>query len=57
MLLRYGLLGVACSILFWIAIASLVAQLLVAIWPVVLVVLVLVATFVVWRKRQKRLRR
>lgn len=57
MLMRYGLVGLACQLLFYVALFALVMQFLVAIWPVVLVVLVLVVAIVVWRKRRKRIRR
>ena len=54
MLLRYGLLGVVCQLLFYLALFALAMQFLVAIWPVVLVVLVLVTALLVWRWRRKR---
>ena len=54
MLLRYGLLGVVCQLLFWLALFALAMQFLMAIWPVVLVVLVLVVGLLTWRWRRKR---
>lgn len=56
MLLRYGLLGVVCQLLFWLALFALAMQFLVAIWPVALVVLVLVVALLVWRRRRRKRR-
>lgn len=57
MLLRYGLLGVVCQLLFYLALFALAMQFLVAIWPVALVVLVVVVALFVWRWQRKRRKR